>query len=535
MNSAENEHSVAVVITTYNHAHYLPDSIGSVLAQTVPASEIIVVDDGSKDNAAAVTAQYKGVSYIHQDNQGLSGARNTGLHAARAKFILFLDADDKLLPTAIETGLACFVGAPNAAYVYGGHRRIAEDGTPISEDRYTPIGERPYEDMLRGNTIGMHATVLYDRALLAEEGGFDTGLRRCEDYDVYLRLAAKHPIASHPAIIAEYRWHGQNMSGDHAIMLETVLRVHKRHEDQADPQLRQAWNDGRQIWSEYYTMEMLKSAWAALRQSRSPVAAWRNIRASLDSNPAFVRREVALRISARLPRSVDAVIRRGLGKRLPVGSVRLGDFDSTKPVSFDFGWDRGTPVDRLYVDSYLDANRDRIRGRVLEIGDDSYSRRFGAGNITQQDILHVHAGNPIATIIGDISVPGTLPEGAFDCLVITQTLHLIYDMKAALAELHRALKPGGTLLLTVPGITPIDRGEWGNTWFWSLTPASAPRLVGDVFGRENVEFDVYGNVYSATMFLQGLVAEEIDHAKLTPTDASYPVIIGLRATRADAA
>jgi glycosyltransferase involved in cell wall biosynthesis len=531
MNSASTEWPVAVVITTYNHAHYLPDSIGSILSQTMLAAEIIVVDDGSTDNAAEVVSRYGGVKYIRQVNQGLSAARNTGLYAATAKLILFLDADDRLLPEAIETGVACFAQTPDAAYVYGGHRRVSEDGRPITGDRYTAIGPRPYEDMLRGNVIGMIATVLFNTRILADEGGYDISLRRCEDYDVYLRLAAKYPVASHPTIIAEYRWHASNMSANHSAMLETVLQVHQRHERQTDTKLRQAWDDGRRIWSEYYTMEMLKSAWASATQTRSPALVWKNISAALRSNPSFVRHEAALRISSRLPRSVDAAFRRLLGKRPPVGSVRLGDFDRTKPVSFDFGWDRGTPVDRVYVAQYIEANRDCIQGRVLEIGDDSYSRRFGGDRIARQDILHVHAGNPIATIVGDLSVSGTLPEGAFDCMVVVQTLHLIYDMKSALAELHRALRPGGTLLLTVPGITPVDRGEWHDIWFWSLTPASAPRLVGDVFGRENVAFEVFGNAYSATMFLQGLASQEIDMAKLTEKDKAFPVIIGLRATR----
>lgn len=531
MSSADTEWPVSVVITICNHAHYLADSIGSILSQTMPAAEIIVVDDGSSDNAAELVSRHSSVRYIRQVDQGLSAARNTGLHAASAKLILFLDADDRLLPEALETGVACFAHAPAAAYVYGGYRTISEDGRPIGGDRYTAIGARPYEDLLRGNVIGMHAAVLYNSKVLADEGGFDTGLRRCEDYDVYLRLAASYPVASHPAIIAEDRWHRSNLSADHSAMLETVLRIHSRHERQADPELQQAWNDGRIIWSEYYTMEMLKSAWTSIKQAPSPRLAWKNIRASLRSNPSFVRREVAQRISAKLPRSVDVAIRRLLGKNLPVGAVRLGDLDRITPVSLNFGWDRGTPVDRVYVEQYLEANRDCIQGRVLEIGDDSYSRQFGGDKITYQDILHVHSGNPIATIIGDISVAGTLPEGAFDCLVLTQTLHLIYDMKSALAELHRALRPGGTLLLTVPGITPIDRGEWGDTWFWSLTAASAPRLVGDVFGRENVTFDVYGNAYSATVFLQGLVSEEVDLAKLEAKDKAFPVIIGLRATR----
>src|SRR4029077_15967544 len=144
----------------------------------------------------------------------------------------------------------------------------------------------------------------------------------------------------------------------------------------------------------------------------------------------------------------------------------------TQPISPNFGFDRGTPVDRYYIEAFLAAHSGDIRGRTLEVGDDSYCRRFGK-EIVRQDVLHIAADNPGATIVGDLSVPGVLPEEAFDCLVITQTLHLVYDMHAAVAAMYRALKPGGVLLLTCPGISQVDRREWGATWFWSLTRLAA--------------------------------------------------------------
>ena len=137
-----------------------------------------------------------------------------------------------------------------------------------------------------------------------------------------------------------------------------------------------------------------------------------------------------------------------------------------------------------------------------------------------------------ATITGDLSQPGLLPEAAFDCMVMTQTLHFIFDVRAAVVEIHRGLKPGGVLLLTVPGISQIDRGEWGESWFWSLTRQSALRLFADVFGAENVETETFGNVFAATAFLQGLALEEVDRSMLDVADKSYPVIVTVRARRA---
>ncbi len=211
------------------------------------------------------------------------------------------------------------------------------------------------------------------------------------------------------------------------------------------------------------------------------------------------------------------------------GAVDLGDLTSTEPISRDFGFSRGLPIDRYYVAGFLAEHSADIRGRVLEVGDAEYSERFGGAAITEQDVLHVHPGHPGATIVGDLSQPGVLPHAAFDCIVLTQTLHLVYDLPAAAAALRRALAPGGVLLLTVPGISQVDRGEWGASWFWSLTPAAVRMLLGDAFGPGQVHVAAHGNVYAATTFLQGLALGEVDTHKLDVHDEAYPVIVTARA------
>jgi SAM-dependent methyltransferase len=215
----------------------------------------------------------------------------------------------------------------------------------------------------------------------------------------------------------------------------------------------------------------------------------------------------------------------------PLGSVRFGQLETTRPVSLNFGWDRGTPIDRYYIENFLRARAIDIRGRVLEIADDAYSSRFGGSRITKQDIPHLNAGSPRATLIGDLTQPGVLPEDAFDCIVLTQTLHLIFDMPLAARRLHSALRSGGVLLLTVPGITPIDRGEWGNSWYWSLTTIALTKLFEPWFGKSALTVEAHGNVFSATAFLQGLALEEIEQSKLDTYDSAYPVIVALRAVK----
>jgi glycosyltransferase involved in cell wall biosynthesis len=181
--------SVAVVITTYNHAAFLEDAIRSVIQQSILAQEIIVVDDGSTDHPDAVVSCFSQVRLIRQRNQGLSAARNTGLRAVVADKIVFLDADDRLCQGAIEGGLQCFGSHSGAGFVYGGFHYVDAGGSVTSESICRGIGPEPHLTFLRGNPIGMHATVLYDRRHLLDAGGFDVTLLRCEDYDVYLRMS----------------------------------------------------------------------------------------------------------------------------------------------------------------------------------------------------------------------------------------------------------------------------------------------------------------------------------------------------------
>jgi SAM-dependent methyltransferase len=226
--------------------------------------------------------------------------------------------------------------------------------------------------------------------------------------------------------------------------------------------------------------------------------------------------------------------RRGrLGDRQPaVGDVRFGDLARTAPIDPCFGFGRGTPIDRFYIESFLDRNRSDIAGRVLEVADATYSRRFGANQVTRQDILHIRPGTPNATIVGDISKSDVLPRESFDCIVFTQTLQFVYELRPAVAQLHAALRPGGVLLATMPGISQIDRAEnWGGTWYWTFSSASVLGLFTEVFEAEAVDVESHGNVFAAMCLLHGLAVEELAPSMVSVEDSDYPVIITLRARR----
>ena len=253
------------------------------------------------------------------------------------------------------------------------------------------------------------------------------------------------------------------------------------------------------------------------------------IASSLNSFTKFARKGLRW-----LAKNAPSVIGRHLPGRFwapPVGGASLGDFARTVPISDLFGFDRGKPIDRYYIENFLDNSASVIRGWVLEIGDNDYTVRFGGSNVEKSDVLHVDASNPCATIVGDLSNAGVLPTDAFDCIVLTQTLHLIFDMRKALSELARSLKPGGTLLITVPGITRVDRGEWGYTWYWSLTNLALTQLLAEFFDETDILVETFGNVFAAVCFLEGLAVSEVPTSKLDVLDQSFPVIVTAKAVK----
>lgn len=210
----------------------------------------------------------------------------------------------------------------------------------------------------------------------------------------------------------------------------------------------------------------------------------------------------------------------------PVGRVTAQSLWRVRPISRVYGMDRGFPVDRYYIEAFLAAHSDTIRGRVLEIADNSYTRKFGGSKVTQSDVLHVEEGHKDVTIVADLTQGDELPSNVFDCIICTQTLPFIYEVQAAVSTLHRILKPGGTMLVTLPGITKIssyDVGRWGH--YWSFTALSARRLLGETFGGEAVEVSSFGNVLAATAFLHGLASEELKQKELDHRDPDYEVII----------
>jgi SAM-dependent methyltransferase len=219
---------------------------------------------------------------------------------------------------------------------------------------------------------------------------------------------------------------------------------------------------------------------------------------------------------------------------LRVGKVQFGDLYRTTPVSPIFGIDRGFPVERYYIEKFLDRHRTDVRGRCLEMGDSFYINKFGDDRVTKIDVMHVKEGNPCATIVADLTSADHVPSDIFDCIIFTQSLQMIFDMKSALRTLHRILKPGGVLLLTSHGISKIGRRLGRDGWgeYWRITTQSAERLFGETFPGAEISVGSYGNVLTSCCCLHGIVSEEIAPADLDYNDPDFEVIVTVRAKKA---
>ena len=328
-------------------------------------------------------------------------------------------------------------------------------------------------------------------------------------------------MGQHDALIAEYVRHDANMSHDLALMLPAVLRVLGRQWPQAklDPDLRRAYADGVKAWKDYYAQEASAQAMAHWRAGRRIEAA-RAVGLLVRHAPRLFFQKIARKLAGRICRPASDLVP-------PAGRVRFGDLRRLEPISRRFGYERGQPIDRYYVENFLARRASDIRGRVLEIGDNSYTVRFGGAGVTRSDVLHVH--DPRATFVGDLPTADHLPSDAFDCVVLTQTLHLIYDYRAALLTLQRILKPGGVLLATFPGISQLEDGEWAETWYWSFTTRAARRMFGEFFS--SLEIEAHGNVLAATAFLQGLASGELSPGELDFSDPLYEMLVTVRAQK----
>lgn len=214
--------------------------------------------------------------------------------------------------------------------------------------------------------------------------------------------------------------------------------------------------------------------------------------------------------------------------RRRLGRVSFGSLGSTAPFADAWGYDRGTPVDRWYIERFLERYCDDVTGRVLEVKDSGYTDRFGHA-VTQSAVLDIDVRNRLATHVADLARADSLPSDSFDCFLLTQTLQYVFDVRGALAHACRILSPGGVLLATLPVASRIT--DPPQTDYWRFTPLGVVRLLEDVFGAGAATVTGHGNVLAQVAFLEGLAAEDLPVADLEVDDERFPLVVCARAVR----
>jgi glycosyltransferase involved in cell wall biosynthesis len=228
--------TVSVVIPTYNYGRFVATAIESALAQTRMPLEVIVVDDGSTDDTAAVVARFgDSVRYIHKPNGGLSSARNAGIAAARGDLIALLDADDRWLPHKLERQVPYFAADKDMGLVHTGSRIFDhETGGTLCE--VLPRESLSFHELMNCCAVSAPSTMIR-RGIFQAIGGFDETLAEAEDWDMWIRIAAAGwKVAGRREILVEYRTHSSNMSRSNPlrhyrncmVVLRKSLRIHAR-------------------------------------------------------------------------------------------------------------------------------------------------------------------------------------------------------------------------------------------------------------------------------------------------------------------
>ena len=301
--------SVSVVIPCYNQARYLPEAIESAIQQAADPPEVIVVDDGSTEEVGGAAGSYHGVLLLRQPNLGVASARNAGLARSTRDHVVFLDADDRLVPGGLQIGIEVLENHPGAACAAGLCRVIDACGSQQPVRQQPPVSEDPYTALLRGNFVWMPAQAIFRRRALVSEGGFDPSVSPAADYDLYLRLARRSLLIPHRHIVAEYRQHGQNMSLNALVMLKSTLAALERQWPyvRVRPEYRAAYAEGNRFWRHFYGDRVVQEIRVRLRSEGLAMGTLRPALSLLRYDP----RTVALHLLRKLRNTVAGRVAAG--------------------------------------------------------------------------------------------------------------------------------------------------------------------------------------------------------------------------------
>lgn len=542
--------TVSVILPFLDEERFLEEAVRSVTEQTHADWELLLVDDGSgdrsRDIARALATKFperiRCLEHEGRANRGLSASRNLGVAHARGRYVAFIDADDVWVPEKLGEQVAILEANPMASMVVGATRYWhGWTGDPADACRdEVVVLDGPKDVLVRppfllfvapfgpGITPSM-SNFLARRELFDAIGGFEesfTGMR--EDMVFFVKVFHQEYVYSSSRCWDWYRQRATSISnapttrGARRAATSEFHRWVIRYFTQEHPTL------------DPYLLERLRDMKLRLEH---PLLYRIRPRYFLDLFRPRLRRWLRRRLPLSAKEWIGAALKKLRAPALWFTKVlRVRYLGRLTPTHPEFGCYHGTPVDRYYIEGFLSRRAGDIRGRVLEVGGDTYTRKFGGERVTQSDVFHAMQGNPRATIVGDLADAPHVADDTFDCIILTQTLQCIYDFRGALRTLYRVLKPGGVLLVTIPGVAhQISREErpyWGDYWRW--TSMAAERMFAEAFPARAVEIETRGNVLIAMAFLDGLVVEELRPRDFEYFDPEYEVSILVRAEKPNA-
>jgi peptidoglycan/xylan/chitin deacetylase (PgdA/CDA1 family)/SAM-dependent methyltransferase len=427
-------------------------------------------------------------------------AWNAAARCTAAQYLVVLQAGLALHDSFIERCESMFHDDPSLAAVAPAIALRTADGS--GELHWIPEGLCP--TAILSDTRSVPPAFAIRRDVWESLGGFDETLEGLVEYEFWLRLAvAGHrlELLQEPLISREVAERRSTDSVDDQRHLQLFRTVLERHA-------------------------------AAVERDMTEVLVLREIRFGRlrDVHRGLLaRRDADLEELDRL--RTAAAHHRAYLTHHGRDAVDWGDLRRTDPVSRDWGYDRGIPIDRRYIDGFLAAHSSDVRGAVLEVQEDDFTLAFGGTRVTEHAILDIDPSNERATVLADLRSAPQLPSQAFDCIILTQTLHVLDDMAAALGECYRILKPGGVLLATLPSASRVclEYGEDGD--LWRMTPAGARALFQSAFAPADTSYDAFGNVLTNTAFLHGLACAELTDAEFEARDPYFPALTGVRAKK----
>ena len=473
---------ISVVVTCRDQGRELARALHSVRSQLGLKAEIIIVDNNSRDPLTRQILDWHreaGFKIVRTDGLHMAAAREAGLREARAPVLFAMGADQTVECNHLLRALETLEADPGIVFV----------SCPLRDDA-TGFVWRPesagLNDLLSCPRLPFP---ILRRESLVKVGGYDASLTKQgqADWDLIIRLVAqgqKGIVFSEPLV---------NWGAQHGSVGKDQSR--RNGHGSRQPLVHEVINKHRGVF---------ESRWkeAILGQENQ-------------------RRQLQAHLEAPEAKQSTSTI---------FDPVNWGGLRRLEPLSPVWGIDRGQPIDRYYIEQFLHKYRQDIHGRVLEVKDPVYTKAFGTG-VEKSDVVDIARNNPYATLVCDLTVNGSLPEDTYDCFILTQTIHVIFDIHQVLANAYRTLRPGGVILATLPCVSRVDYESGLEGDCWRFTPAAARRLFEEVFGPGQVEIQVFGNVLTCCSFLMGVSAGELTPQELDHCDPYFPLLLCVRATK----